>query len=128
MKKNYIARRRGTSVAAAALSFALVAPFAQSVAVAAEAGEEVATVDGYTAKCGLDTDDPMARYNTQLVSTEGAEVVDAIQNGYTNSVTDFTNAKHTVSGFVGVGGYGTVTVGTGRFVENGTRPLVPGWL
>ncbi|WP_272508721.1 YPDG domain-containing protein, partial [Corynebacterium pilbarense] len=34
MKKNYIARRRGTSVAAAALSFALVAPFAQPVAVA----------------------------------------------------------------------------------------------
>ena len=32
MKKNYIVRRRGTSVAAAALSFALVAPFAQSVA------------------------------------------------------------------------------------------------
>ena len=32
MKKNYIARRRGTSVAAAALSFALVAPFAQPVA------------------------------------------------------------------------------------------------
>ena len=31
MKKNYIARRRGTSVAAAALSFALVVPFAQSV-------------------------------------------------------------------------------------------------
>jgi len=37
MKKNYIARRRGTSVAAAALSLALVAPFAQSVAVAQEA-------------------------------------------------------------------------------------------
>ncbi|WP_168164693.1 hypothetical protein, partial [Corynebacterium sp. HMSC067D03] len=32
MKKNYIARRRGTSVAAAALSFALVAPLAQPVA------------------------------------------------------------------------------------------------
>ena len=32
MNKNYNARRRGTSVAAAALSFALVAPFAQSVA------------------------------------------------------------------------------------------------
>lgn len=31
VKKNYIARRRGTSVAAAALSFALVAPFAQPV-------------------------------------------------------------------------------------------------
>ena len=36
MKKNYIARRRGTSVAAAALSFALVAPFAQPVAFAQE--------------------------------------------------------------------------------------------
>ncbi|MDK8242006.1 YPDG domain-containing protein [Corynebacterium coyleae] len=34
MKKNYIARRRGTSVAAAALSFALVAPLAQPVAFA----------------------------------------------------------------------------------------------
>ncbi|MCG7297425.1 YPDG domain-containing protein, partial [Corynebacterium afermentans] len=32
MKKNYYARRRGTSVAAAALSFALVAPLAQPVA------------------------------------------------------------------------------------------------
>ena len=31
VKKNYIARRRGTSVAAAALSFALVMPFAQTV-------------------------------------------------------------------------------------------------
>ncbi|UBI09534.1 YPDG domain-containing protein [Corynebacterium coyleae] len=36
MKKNYIARRRGTSVAAAALSFALVAPLAQPVAYAQE--------------------------------------------------------------------------------------------
>ncbi|MCG7292508.1 YPDG domain-containing protein, partial [Corynebacterium afermentans] len=36
MKKNFIARRRGTSVAAAALSFALVAPFAQPVAFAQE--------------------------------------------------------------------------------------------
>lgn len=42
MKKNYIARRRGTSVAAAALSFALVAPFAQSVAVAQETPAAVA--------------------------------------------------------------------------------------
>ena len=31
MKKNQNIRRRGTSVAAAALSFALVAPFAQPV-------------------------------------------------------------------------------------------------
>lgn len=34
MKKNYVARRRGTSVAAAALSFALVAPLAQPMAFA----------------------------------------------------------------------------------------------
>ncbi|WJY80689.1 hypothetical protein CCOY_10595 [Corynebacterium coyleae] len=121
MNKRHIGRRRGTSVAAAALSFALVAPFAQPVAFAAETGSEVNTVDGHTAKCGLDPNDPMARYNTQLVNTEGAEVVDAIANGYTTSVTDFTNAKHTVSGFVGVGGYGTITPGTGRFVEDGTR-------
>ena len=36
MKKNYISRRRGTSIAAAALSFALVVPFAQPVAFAQE--------------------------------------------------------------------------------------------
>ena len=36
VKKNYISRRRGTSIAAAALSFALVAPFAQPVAFAQE--------------------------------------------------------------------------------------------
>ena len=35
MKKNQITRRRGTTIAAAALSFALVAPFAQAVAPAA---------------------------------------------------------------------------------------------
>ena len=42
MKKNYIARRRGTSVAAAALSFALVAPLAQPVAFAQDAPAAVA--------------------------------------------------------------------------------------
>lgn len=35
MKKNQITRRRGTTIAAAALSFALVTPFAQAVAPAA---------------------------------------------------------------------------------------------
>ena len=43
--KNYIARRRGTSVAAAALSFALVAPLAQPVAFAQEAPAAVAAAD-----------------------------------------------------------------------------------
>ena len=42
MKKNYIARRRGTSVAAAALSFALVAPFAQPVVAPDLAGAALA--------------------------------------------------------------------------------------
>ncbi|MDC7108473.1 Ig domain-containing protein, partial [Corynebacterium afermentans] len=45
MKKNYIGRRRGTSVAAAALSFALVAPLAQPVAFAQEAPAAVSGVD-----------------------------------------------------------------------------------
>ncbi|MCG7273330.1 YPDG domain-containing protein, partial [Corynebacterium afermentans] len=43
MKKNYIARRRGTSVAAAALSFALVAPFAQPVAAPGSASAAFAS-------------------------------------------------------------------------------------
>ena len=42
MKKSSIIRRRGTSLAAAALSLALVAPFAQPVAVAQEAPAAVA--------------------------------------------------------------------------------------
>ncbi|MCG7237272.1 putative Ig domain-containing protein, partial [Corynebacterium sp. ACRQP] len=45
MKKNYIARRRGTSVAAAALSLALVVPLAQPVAFAQEAPAAVAAAD-----------------------------------------------------------------------------------
>ena len=45
MKKNYIARRRGTSVAAAALSFALVAPLAQPVAFAQEKPASVQTTE-----------------------------------------------------------------------------------
>ena len=49
MKKNYIARRRGTSVAAAALSFALVAPLAQPVAFAQD---EPAAVAGADAQAG----------------------------------------------------------------------------
>ena len=47
LKKNYNARRRGTSVAAAALSFALVAPLAQSVAAPGSATAAFAsTKDG----------------------------------------------------------------------------------
>ena len=50
MKKNYIARRRGTSVAAAALSFALVAPLAQPVALADEPPAVVADENWYAPK------------------------------------------------------------------------------
>ncbi|WP_141760492.1 Ig domain-containing protein, partial [Corynebacterium sp. HMSC074A01] len=54
MKKNHISRRRGTTIAAAALSFALVAPFAQAVTPAspfaavanAQEGQPDATTSG----------------------------------------------------------------------------------
>ena len=49
MKKSHIGRRRGTSVAAAALSFALVAPLAQPVAFAQD---EPAAVAGADAQAG----------------------------------------------------------------------------
>ena len=78
MNKRHIGRRRGTSVAAAALSFALVAPFAQPVAFAQE---ETAAV-------------------SQAPATEenGAIVADGIANGYVKSATGMTNAKSTLSG------------------------------
>lgn len=66
MKKNYIARRRGTSVAAAALSFALVAPFAQPVAFAAD--EPVADVQPVAGATDVSLDDAI---------NSGVEVVDA---------------------------------------------------
>ncbi|MDK8799790.1 YPDG domain-containing protein, partial [Corynebacterium coyleae] len=110
MKKNYIARRRGTSVAAAALSFALVAPLAQPVAFAQNAASgEVTTVDGETAVCGLDPSDPKAKYVTELQNVDGAVEADAIANGYVDSFTDMTNAKNTLSGWVGTAGYGDLT-------------------
>ena len=74
--------RRGTSIAAAALSFALVAPLAQPVAFAQEAPAAVA---------GVNTDvDPL--------NESGAIVADAIANGYVDGNTAMTNAKSTLSG------------------------------
>ena len=64
MKKNYIARRRGTSVAAAALSFALVAPFAQPVAYAQEPP---------AAEADQNTDAPQADVSTTDVPTNGGD-------------------------------------------------------
>ena len=71
MKKRNIARRRGTSVAAAALSVALVAPLAQpiaapnaaSAALAAEAEVDNAAPD---ANAGMLEDDWLQQYNDNL--------------------------------------------------------------
>ncbi|OAA15911.1 hypothetical protein Caferm_04455 [Corynebacterium afermentans subsp. afermentans] len=107
MKKNYIARRRGTSVAAAALSFALVAPFAQSVAVAQETPAAVADVS---------TD-------AETLDESGAIVADAIANGYIRSATGMTNAKSALSGRAFIDdGYGfSPTDGGQQAVPDGTK-------
>ena len=89
MRKNNIARRRGTSVAAAALSFALVAPFAQSVG-APETG----------AVAGATTNNQPADANWE--APEGTIDADGIKNGYVNSAIDLTNARNTISGHVGI--------------------------
>ena len=109
MKKNYIVRRRGTSVAAAALSFALVAPFAQPVVnptAAPAAFAQVAGADsGHVYIGGGDT--PGITQPT-LVSGEadGAGVdiydIDAIASGQIDNANLFaasqTAAKNVVSG------------------------------
>ena len=103
MNKRHIGRRRGTSVAAAALSFALVAPFAQPVAFAQE---ETAAV-------------------SQAPATEenGAIVADGIANGYVKSATGMTNAKSTLSGRAFIDdGYGfSPTDGGQQAVPEGTK-------
>ena len=77
---NGVTRRRGTTIAAAALSVALVAPFVHPIAspqTAAVAGAQEADVTG-----------------------SEADVIeaDAIANGYIGSATDMTNAKSALSG------------------------------
>ena len=89
VKKNYIARRRGTSVAAAALSFALVVPFAQSVG-APHTG----------AVAGAITNNQPADANWE--APEGTIDADGIKNGYVKNATGLTNARNTISGHVGI--------------------------
>ena len=77
---NGVTRRRGTTIAAAALSVALVAPFVHPIAspqTAAVAGAQEADVTG-----------------------SEADVIeaDAIANGYIGSATDMSNAKSALSG------------------------------
>ena len=89
MKKNYIVRRRGTSVAAAALSLALVAPAVQTVA-APQAGPAA-----YAQTSGTVAATPV---------TDPSKVIEAdgIANGYIDSRFDMTNALATLSGLVGL--------------------------
>ena len=77
---NRAARRRGTTIAAAALSVALVAPFVHPVASPQSAAVASAQETG--------------------VASSGADVIeaDAIANGYIDSAGDMTNAKSTLSG------------------------------
>ena len=89
MKKNYIARRRGTSVAAAALSFALVAPAVQTVAAPQVGPAAYAQTSGTVAATPV---------------TDPSKVIEAdgIANGYIDSRFDMTNALATLSGLVGL--------------------------
>ena len=91
MKKNYIARRRGTSVAAAALSFALVAPLAQPVAFAQEAPAAVAGADAAKPEATAAAGEPYAdaTYLPGVVNDADAIYSPGVVNG-----------KKTVSGTV----------------------------
>ena len=77
---NGSARRRGTTIAAAALSVAMVAPFVHPIA-----SPQAAAV-------------AQAQESTAPASNNNAIEADAIANGYIGSATDMTNAKSTLSG------------------------------
>ena len=114
MKKNYTARRRGTSVAAAALSFALVAPFAQPVAVAADGPATQNTSEDRALPYSVDPECFVPGTEYQYEATENkpipdAVVADGIANGYVRNGLGTTNAKNTLSGHVYLGGYGTIS-------------------
>ena len=106
MKKNYIARRRGTSVAAAALSFALVAPLAQPVAFAQEdkPAADAAPADPNPAE--QPGDQPVEEQDKGEVvedlfpSRDGQQVIeaDAVANGYIKTTVDTTNAESVLTG------------------------------
>ena len=89
MKKNYIARRRGTSVAAAALSLALVAPAVQTVAAPQVGPAAYAQTSGTVA--ATPATDP-----SKLIEADG------IANGYVTKRIDMTNAFATLSGVIGL--------------------------
>jgi len=109
MKKNYIARRRGTSVAAAALSFALVAPFAQSVAVAQETPAAVA--------------DQTAGASSAADQSETIDA-DAIASGRVTKAANLTDAQGVGKGLISGHVYMTGPKGNpGSTIDNGNIPL-----
>ena len=87
MKKNYIARRRGTSVAAAALSFALVAPFAQPVAFAQETPP-------------ASESDQNANTPAPVVDENGIIEADAIASGRVTKAANLTDAHGVGKGLI----------------------------
>ncbi|MGV0350969.1 Rib/alpha-like domain-containing protein, partial [Corynebacterium guaraldiae] len=86
---NGSARRRGTTIAAAALSVALVAPFVHPVVAPQDAALAAAQQAGTSAPAPAT--DP-----TKLIEA------DAIANGYVSKSIDLTNAFATLSGTVGI--------------------------
>ena len=86
---NGSARRRGTTIAAAALSVAMVAPFVHPVVAPQDAALAAAQQAGTSAPAPAT--DP-----TKLIEA------DAIANGYVSKSIDLTNAFATLSGTVGI--------------------------
>ena len=86
---NRAARRRGTTIAAAALSVALVAPFVHPVVAPQSAAAAQAQTSGTVAATPV---------------TDPSKVIEAdgIANGYIDSRFDMTNALATLSGLVGL--------------------------
>ena len=89
MSTHLTSRRRGTSIAAAALALATVAPLTHAVASPDTAPEAEAVTNSSPA-------------DSKWSAPAGTIDADAIKNGYVNSATDLTNAGSLLSGRVGV--------------------------
>lgn len=116
MQGKKIARRRGTAIAAAALSVALVAPAVHPVANAADGPASQNTSADRALPYAVDPNcqAPGTQYQYEATSNQpipDAVSADAFANGYVRRAIDLTNAKNTLSGHIFLGGYGTITNG-----------------
>lgn len=84
-----ITQRRGTSPAAAAASLSLTAPLTQAVLAPDSAPDADARTNNQPA-------------DATWTAPAGTIDADGIKNGCINSATDLTDAKHTLSGHVGL--------------------------